>query len=107
MARICEICQCYPVFSGWYYNRPETFVKMEIFCEQTHKKIKKLKSWRLNKIGAVKMIDSKILRLPNEIVCHIFMYLDNHSLRNASATCCRFFDLIRGSGKLYGTGCLI
>ena len=102
MAKICEICNCYPLFSGWYYNRPETFVKMEIFCEQTHKKIKMLKTWRLNKIGTVKMKDSKILLLPNEILCHIFMYLDDHYLRNASATCCRFFDLIRGTGKLSG-----
>ena len=102
MAKICEICNCYPLFSGWYYNRPETFVKMEIFCEQTHKKIKTLKTWRLNKIGTIKMINSKILQLPNEVLCHIFMYLGDRSLRNASATCCRFFDLIRGTGKLAG-----
>ena len=107
MAKICEICNCYPLFSGWYYNRPETFVKMEIFCEQTHKKIKMLKTWRLNKIGTVKIINSKILQLPNEILCHIFMYLDDRSLRNASATCCRFFDSIRGTGKLAGNYLII
>ena len=102
MAKICEICNCYPLFSGWYYNRPKTFVKMEMFCEQTQKKIKTLKTWRLNKIGTVKMINSKILPMPNEMLCHIFIYLDDRSLRNASATCCRFFDSIRGTGKLAG-----
>ena len=51
MARIYleDIFQCFPVFRGRFYNKPDTIVKMEILCEQTRKKIRTLKIWRLNK----------------------------------------------------------
>ena len=43
--------------------------------------------------------------LPNEIWYHIFLYLDEKSLRNITSTCKLFFELIRGSEKL--SGCII
>ena len=36
------------------------------------------------------------------MLCLIFTYLDERSLRNISASCCRFFDLVRSYEKLSG-----
>ena len=44
--------------------------------------------------------------LPNEIWCHIFLYLDEKSLRTIIASICKiFFELVRGNEKL--SGCII
>ena len=43
--------------------------------------------------------------LPNEIWCHIFLYLDEKSLRTIASICKLFFELVRGNEKL--SGCII
>ena len=48
----------------------------------------------------------KIEILPREILCIIFSYLDKKSLRNATASCKFWFDLIRSDSKLSGYICL-
>ena len=44
--------------------------------------------------------------LPREILCIIFSYLDKKSVRNATATCALWFQLIRSSRNLTGYICL-
>ena len=40
--------------------------------------------------------------LPVEVWCQIFPYMDEASIRNASATCKLFFEIVRGSEKFSG-----
>ena len=47
----------------------------------------------------------KVEILPREILCIIFLYLDKKSLRNATASCKLWFDLIRSDIKLSGYIC--
>ena len=49
---------------------------------------------------AVNLIKVEIL--PREILRIIFLYLDKKSVRNATATCKFWFDLIRSDSKLSG-----
>ena len=44
--------------------------------------------------------------LPNEVWCIIFSYLDKKSLRNLTATCTYWFELIRNNSKFSGHICL-
>ena len=44
--------------------------------------------------------------LPNEVWCFIFSYLDKKSLRNSTATCTHWFELIRNNSKFSGQICL-
>ena len=53
---------------------------------------------------AVNLIKVEIL--PREILRIIFLYLDKKSVRNATATCKFWFDLIRSDSKLSGYICL-
>ena len=44
--------------------------------------------------------------LPNEVWCIVFSYLDKRSLRNSTATCTHWFELIRNNSKFSGQICL-
>ena len=44
--------------------------------------------------------------LPNEVLCTLFSYLDKKSLRNSTATCKHWFELIRNDSNLSGQVCL-
>ena len=44
--------------------------------------------------------------LPNEVWCICFSYLDKKSLRNSTATCTHWFELIRNNSKFSGQICL-
>ena len=44
--------------------------------------------------------------LPNEVWCISFSYLDKKSLRNSTATCTHWFELIRNNSKFSGQICL-
>ena len=44
--------------------------------------------------------------LPNEVLCILFSYLDKKSLRNSTATCKHWFELIRNDSNLSGQVCL-
>ena len=44
--------------------------------------------------------------LPNEVWCILFSYLDKKSLRNSTATCKHWFELIRNDSNLSGQVCL-
>jgi len=48
----------------------------------------------------------KIEILPREILCIIFSYLDKKSVRNATASCKLWFELIRSDSELSGYICL-
>ena len=48
----------------------------------------------------------KIEILPREILCIIFSYLDKKSVRNATASCKVWFELIRSDSQLSGYICL-
>ena len=52
-----------------------------------------------SELEAYKVFD---FNLPNEICCEIFMYLDKKSLKNVSATCKLWFEIIRGNEKFSG-----
>ena len=52
---------------------------------------------------AVNLIKVEIL--PREFLCIIFSYLEKKSLRNATASCKLWFDLIRSDNKLSGYIC--
>ena len=56
------------------------------------------------KSGAENQSDVK--SLPNEVWCILFSYLDKKSLRNATATCNHWFELIRNNSKFSGQICL-
>ena len=43
--------------------------------------------------------------LPREVLCIIFLYLDKKSLRNSTATCNLWFELIRGNSNLSSHVC--
>jgi len=61
--------------------------------EPPNKKTKRdFKSAATNSIG--------IGNLPREVLCVIFLYLDKKSLRNSTATCNLWFELIRGNSNL-------
>ena len=44
--------------------------------------------------------------LPNEVWCILFSYLGKKSLRNSTATCKHWFELIRNDSNLSGQVCL-
>jgi hypothetical protein len=48
--------------------------------------------------------DVKIL--PNEVWCILFSFMDKKSLRNSTATCTHWFELIRNNSKFSGHICL-
>ena len=57
----------------------------------------------------VKKMESKLepskvfdFNLPNEIWCEIFSYLEEKSLKNVTATCKLWFEMIRGNEKFSG-----
>ena len=61
--------------------------------EPPNKKTKRdCKSAATNSIG--------IGNLPREVLCIIFLYLDKKSVRNSTATCNLWFELIRGNSNL-------
>ena len=62
------------------------------------------KKMKINNSGAVNSFKMEVL--PREILCIIFSYLDKKSVRNATATCALWFQLIRSSRNLTGYICL-
>ena len=55
---------------------------------------------KIDDSGAVNLIKMEVL--PREILCIIFSYLDKKSVRNATATCALWFQLIRSDTNLSG-----
>ena len=51
-------------------------------------------------------IQFDVKSLPNEVWCILFSFLDKKSLRNSTATCTHWFELIRNNSKFSGHICL-
>ena len=51
-------------------------------------------------------IQFDVKSLPNEVWCILFSFLDKKSLRNSTATCTHWFELIRNNSKFSGQICL-
>ena len=96
-------------------NKTEFSSKEAISMENQPNKVKKLKldiensaekknTINIDSSDAVSAI--KIEILPREILCIIFSNLDKKSVRNATASCKLWFELIRGDNQLSGYICL-
>ena len=51
-------------------------------------------------------IQFDVKSLPNEVWCILFSFMDKKSLRNSTATCTHWFELIRNNSKFSGQICL-
>ena len=51
-------------------------------------------------------IQFDVKSLPNEVWCIVFSFMDKKSLRNSTATCTHWFELIRNNSKFSGQICL-